>query len=63
MEDGDIGDLTSTFGPYDVYTLRYSEKDFQKLVKLCEYNIQNNIDLIFKTLRIAVERKKQQKKS
>ncbi|XP_028579530.2 cytosolic phospholipase A2 epsilon-like [Podarcis muralis] len=63
MEDGEIGDLTSSFGPYNVYTLRYSEKDFQKLVKLCEYNIQNNIDLIFKTLRIAVERKKQQKKS
>lgn len=62
MEDADI-DLTSTFGPYNINDLRYSEKEFDNLVKLSQYNIDNNKDLIIKALRIAVDRKRQQKKS
>ncbi|XP_062973769.1 cytosolic phospholipase A2 epsilon-like [Elgaria multicarinata webbii] len=62
MEDGDI-DLISTFGPYNINSLRYSEKDFEKLVKLSQYNIENNKDMMIKALRIAVERKRHHKKS
>ncbi|XP_060118340.1 cytosolic phospholipase A2 epsilon-like [Heteronotia binoei] len=57
MEDGII-DL-STFGPYNINALRYSEEDFDKLVELSQYNIMNNKDMIIKALRLAVERKKQ----
>ncbi|XP_042315988.1 cytosolic phospholipase A2 epsilon-like [Sceloporus undulatus] len=61
MKEGDI-DLTSTLGPYNVYNLRYPEEDFEKLVKLTEYNILNNTDMLIKALRVAVERKRQHKK-
>nr|XP_056707865.1 cytosolic phospholipase A2 epsilon-like [Euleptes europaea] len=62
MEDG-IMDLTSTFGPYNINALRYSEEDFDKLIKLSQYNIMNNKDMIIKALCLAVERKKQCKNS
>ncbi|XP_044291834.1 cytosolic phospholipase A2 epsilon-like [Varanus komodoensis] len=60
--DGII-DMTSVFSPYDINTLRYSEEDFEKLVKLSQYNIENNKDMIINALRIAVERKRQTEKS
>uniref|UniRef100_A0A8D2KX78 Phospholipase A2 n=1 Tax=Varanus komodoensis TaxID=61221 RepID=A0A8D2KX78_VARKO len=59
--DGII-DMTSVFSPYDINTLRYSEEDFEKLVKLSQYNIENNKDMIINALRIAVERKRQTEK-
>ncbi|XP_066471465.1 cytosolic phospholipase A2 epsilon-like [Tiliqua scincoides] len=61
MEDGDVN--LSACGPYNIYDLRYSEKEFDKLVKLSEYNILNNKDLIVKALQIAVDRKRQLKRS
>nr|XP_060616827.1 cytosolic phospholipase A2 epsilon-like [Anolis sagrei ordinatus] len=61
MKDGDI-DLTSSLGPYNVYTLRYPEEDFEKLTKLTEYNILNNKDMLLKALRAAVGRKRQHKR-
>uniref|UniRef100_A0A8D0GIJ3 Phospholipase A2 n=1 Tax=Sphenodon punctatus TaxID=8508 RepID=A0A8D0GIJ3_SPHPU len=60
MAEGDV-DVVSTWGPYNVYTLQYSEEDFDKLSKMCYYNIMNNRDSIIQTLRIAVEQKKQHK--
>ncbi|XP_061467321.1 cytosolic phospholipase A2 epsilon-like isoform X2 [Rhineura floridana] len=60
MKDGEV-DLISTFGPYNINALRYSEEDFDKLVKMSQYNIQNNKDMIIKALCLAVERKKQHK--
>lgn len=60
MEDGKI-DLSGDFGPYNINALRYSEENFDKLVELSQYNIMNNKDMIFKALRLAVERKKQSK--
>ncbi|XP_070787398.1 cytosolic phospholipase A2 epsilon-like [Pituophis catenifer annectens] len=62
MNDGDI-DVTSTCGPYNINALQYSEEDFEKLVKLSQYNIQNNKSTLIDALRLAVERKKQYKKS
>ncbi|KAM6459317.1 cytosolic phospholipase A2 epsilon-like [Liasis olivaceus] len=61
MNDGKI-DLTSTFGPYNINALRYSEENFEKLVKLSQYNIQNNKNTLIDALQLAVERKKQRKK-
>jgi len=62
MAEGDV-DVASTYGPYNINNLSYSEEDFDKLVNLCYYNVQNNKDLILQALRTAVERKKQQKKA
>lgn len=61
MAEGDV-DVASTHGPYYINNLSYSEEDFDKLVNLSYYNIQNNKDLILQALRTAVERKKQRKK-
>uniref|UniRef100_A0A8C2TRB4 Phospholipase A2 n=1 Tax=Coturnix japonica TaxID=93934 RepID=A0A8C2TRB4_COTJA len=61
MAEGDV-DVTNSCGPYYINNLTYSEEDFDKLVNLSYYNVQNNKDLILQALRVAVERKKQQKK-
>ncbi|XP_059675904.1 cytosolic phospholipase A2 epsilon [Gavia stellata] len=61
MAEGDV-DVANTCGPYYINNLSYSEEDFDKLVNLSYYNIQNNKDLILQALRTAVERKKQHKK-
>ncbi|XP_075783316.1 cytosolic phospholipase A2 epsilon isoform X2 [Pelodiscus sinensis] len=61
MAEGEI-DVADVNGPYNVNNLKYSEENFDKLTKLSYYNVQNNKDLIFQALRIAVERKKQQRK-
>ncbi|XP_053142490.1 cytosolic phospholipase A2 epsilon-like isoform X3 [Hemicordylus capensis] len=61
MEDGEV-DLISTCSPYNINALRYSEKDFDKLVKMSQYNMQNNKDMLIKALRLVVERKRIHKK-
>ncbi|XP_051477973.1 cytosolic phospholipase A2 epsilon-like [Apus apus] len=61
MAEGEV-DVASSCGPYYINNLSYSEEDFDKLVNLSYYNVQNNKDLILQALRTAVERKKQRNK-
>ncbi|KAJ7403170.1 Cytosolic phospholipase A2 beta [Pitangus sulphuratus] len=61
MADGDV-DVANACGPYYINNLSYSEEDFDKLVNLSYYNVQNNKGLILQALHTAVERKKQHKK-
>ncbi|NXX65351.1 PA24E phospholipase, partial [Spizella passerina] len=61
MEDGKV-DLYGCCSPYSTYSLQYTEKAFDCLVQLGEYNILNNEDLILQALRTAVARKRQMKK-
>uniref|UniRef100_A0A8C3QSE7 Phospholipase A2 n=1 Tax=Cyanoderma ruficeps TaxID=181631 RepID=A0A8C3QSE7_9PASS len=61
MAEGEV-DVANDCGPYYINNLSYSEENFDKLVNLSYYNIQNNKDLILGALRTAVERKKQCKK-
>nr|XP_013814780.1 PREDICTED: cytosolic phospholipase A2 epsilon [Apteryx mantelli mantelli] len=61
MAEGDV-DVANTCGPYYINNLSYSEENFDKLVKLSYYNVQNNKDLLLQALHTAVERKKQHKK-
>uniref|UniRef100_A0A8C3XC34 PLA2c domain-containing protein n=1 Tax=Cyanoderma ruficeps TaxID=181631 RepID=A0A8C3XC34_9PASS len=58
MEDGKV-DLYGCCSPYSTYSLQYSEKAYDRLVQLGEYNILNNEDLIIQALRTAVARKRQ----
>ncbi|XP_025917450.1 cytosolic phospholipase A2 epsilon-like [Apteryx rowi] len=61
MEDGKV-DLYGCCSPYSTYSVKYTEKVYDRLVQLGEYNILNNEDLIMQALRTAVERKRQKKK-
>uniref|UniRef100_A0A8C3U0U2 Phospholipase A2 n=1 Tax=Catharus ustulatus TaxID=91951 RepID=A0A8C3U0U2_CATUS len=61
MAEGEV-DVDNACGPYYINNLSYSEENFDKLVNLSYYNVQNNKDLILRALRTAVERKKQRKK-
>uniref|UniRef100_A0A8C5TYN6 PLA2c domain-containing protein n=1 Tax=Malurus cyaneus samueli TaxID=2593467 RepID=A0A8C5TYN6_9PASS len=61
MEDGKV-DLYGCCSPYSTYSLQYTEKEFDNLVQLGEYNILNNEELILQALHTAVARKRQIKK-
>ncbi|NXK95096.1 PA24E phospholipase, partial [Formicarius rufipectus] len=61
MEDGKV-DLYGCCSPYSTYSLQYTEKAYDCLVQLSEYNILNNEDLIMQALRTAVARKRKIKK-
>uniref|UniRef100_U3JTS7 Phospholipase A2 n=1 Tax=Ficedula albicollis TaxID=59894 RepID=U3JTS7_FICAL len=56
MEDGKV-DLYGCCSPYSTYSLQYTEKAYDRLVQLGEYNILNNADLIIQALHTAVARK------
>ncbi|NWR58189.1 PA24E phospholipase, partial [Bucorvus abyssinicus] len=57
MEQGRV-EVSDCIGPYGTGLLTYTEENFNKLLKLCRYNILNNEHLILQALRTAVERKK-----
>uniref|UniRef100_A0A8B9IIS6 Phospholipase A2 n=1 Tax=Anser cygnoides TaxID=8845 RepID=A0A8B9IIS6_ANSCY len=61
MEDGKV-DLYGRCSPYSTYSVTYTEKAYDRLVQLGEYNILNNEDLIMQALHTAVERKRQKRK-
>ncbi|XP_074962304.1 cytosolic phospholipase A2 epsilon-like [Phalacrocorax aristotelis] len=61
MEDGKV-DLYGCCSPYSTYSLQYSEKAYDRLVQLGEYNILNNEGLILQALHTAVAQKRQKKK-
>lgn len=61
MAEGNV-DVSSLFSPYCINSFTYTEDQFDKLVKLTSYNIQNNKHLILKALSSAIEQKQQHKK-
>ncbi|XP_009472038.1 PREDICTED: cytosolic phospholipase A2 epsilon-like [Nipponia nippon] len=61
MAQGNV-DVSSVFSPYCINTFTYTEEDFDKLVELTSYNIQNNKHLILQALSSAIEQKRQHKK-
>lgn len=60
MEDGKV-DLYGCCSPYSTYSIQYTEKAYDCLVQLGEYNILNNKDLIMQALHTAVAQKRQKK--
>ncbi|XP_048340559.1 cytosolic phospholipase A2 epsilon-like [Sphaerodactylus townsendi] len=60
LKEGNI-DVSSIFSPFTTREVSFSEENFDKLVKLTEYNILNNEDEIVEALRAAVKRRKQRK--
>ncbi|XP_077783325.1 cytosolic phospholipase A2 epsilon-like [Podarcis muralis] len=61
LKQGDVN-VTGPCSPYGLQSFTYTEEDFDKLVGLTSYNIQNNEDSILHALRRAVERKGHQTK-
>ncbi|XP_040854011.1 cytosolic phospholipase A2 epsilon-like [Ochotona curzoniae] len=57
LELGQV-DIYGPNTPYATKELTYTEAAFDKLVKLCEYNILNNKDKLLQALRLAVQKKK-----
>uniref|UniRef100_A0A493TAB3 Phospholipase A2 n=1 Tax=Anas platyrhynchos platyrhynchos TaxID=8840 RepID=A0A493TAB3_ANAPP len=50
MAEGNV-DVSSLFSPYCINSFTYTEDQFDKLVKLTSYNIQNNKHLILQALK------------
>ncbi|KAM6311822.1 cytosolic phospholipase A2 epsilon-like [Aegotheles albertisi] len=61
MTQGNV-DVSSIFSPYCLNSFTYTEEEFDKLVELSSYNIQNNKHLILQALNSAIEQKRQHKK-
>ncbi|XP_064002338.1 cytosolic phospholipase A2 epsilon-like isoform X2 [Pogoniulus pusillus] len=61
MAQGNV-DVSSTFSPYCLNSFTYTGEDFDKLVELTSYNIQNNKHLILQALNSAIEQKQQHTK-
>lgn len=59
MAKGEV-DLASLMSPYKMTDLTYTEDEFDELVSLSDYNVQNNRGLILQALRTAVQRKSHQ---
>uniref|UniRef100_A0A8C5IU54 Phospholipase A2 n=1 Tax=Junco hyemalis TaxID=40217 RepID=A0A8C5IU54_JUNHY len=58
MAEGKV-DVSSILSPFTTREVCFSEENFDKLVKLTDYNVQNNEKLIIQALRLAVAHRKQ----
>uniref|UniRef100_A0A8C4UFW6 Phospholipase A2 n=1 Tax=Falco tinnunculus TaxID=100819 RepID=A0A8C4UFW6_FALTI len=61
MVQGNV-DVSSIFSPYCLNSFTYTEEEFDKLIELTSYNIQNNKHLILQALNSAIEQKRQHRK-
>ncbi|XP_014724686.1 PREDICTED: cytosolic phospholipase A2 epsilon-like [Sturnus vulgaris] len=61
MAQGDV-DVSTISSPYCLNSFTYKGEDFDKLIELTSYNIQNNQHLILQALNSAIEQKRQHKK-
>uniref|UniRef100_A0A8B9F0N2 Phospholipase A2 n=1 Tax=Amazona collaria TaxID=241587 RepID=A0A8B9F0N2_9PSIT len=52
-------DVSTILSPFTTREVCFSEENFDKLVKLTDYNVLNNEKLIIQALRLAVARRKQ----
>ncbi|XP_072846686.2 cytosolic phospholipase A2 epsilon [Pogona vitticeps] len=52
-------DVSSAFSPYSTRQVSLQEEDFNKLLNLTNYNVQNNASTIMQVLHNTVEKKKQ----
>lgn len=58
MSEGKV-DVSTILSPFTTREVCFSEENFDKLVKLTDYNVLNNEKLIIRALRMAVARRKQ----
>uniref|UniRef100_A0A8C0U7U6 Phospholipase A2 n=1 Tax=Cyanistes caeruleus TaxID=156563 RepID=A0A8C0U7U6_CYACU len=58
MDEGQL-DLTSCCSPYCMFSVRYTDENYRKLLNLSEYNILNNSQMIMQALQTAMQRRRQ----
>lgn len=58
MEEGKL-DLTSRCSPYCMFSVRYTDENYRRLLNLSEYNILNNSQMIMQALQTAMQRRRQ----
>uniref|UniRef100_A0A493TTR2 PLA2c domain-containing protein n=1 Tax=Anas platyrhynchos platyrhynchos TaxID=8840 RepID=A0A493TTR2_ANAPP len=56
MEGGQL-DLTSRCSPYCMFSVRYTDENYRRLLNLSEYNILNNSQMIMQALQTAMQRR------
>uniref|UniRef100_A0A8C3QCK0 Phospholipase A2 n=1 Tax=Geospiza parvula TaxID=87175 RepID=A0A8C3QCK0_GEOPR len=61
MAQGNV-DVSTIFSPYCLNSFTYTGEEFDKLIELTSYNIQNNQHLILQALNSAIQQKRQHKK-
>ncbi|NWS40716.1 PA24E phospholipase, partial [Probosciger aterrimus] len=61
MAQGKV-DVSSIFSPYCINSFTYTEDEFDKLIELTSYNIQNNKNLILQALNSVIEQKREHKR-
>lgn len=49
-------DLTGDNSPYSLFSMTYKEEDFDRLLQLSDYNVQNSQDTILQALRTVLKR-------
>uniref|UniRef100_A0A8D0G721 Phospholipase A2 n=1 Tax=Sphenodon punctatus TaxID=8508 RepID=A0A8D0G721_SPHPU len=60
-DDGAVP-LNDCCSPYHLLGVTYNKNDFDKLLKLSDYNVQNNRDLILQAFHTAIECRKRRRK-
>lgn len=48
-------DLTGATSPYSLFNMTYKEEDFDRLLQLSDYNVQNSQGTILQALRTVLE--------
>ncbi|KAF4084374.1 hypothetical protein AMELA_G00127940 [Ameiurus melas] len=56
LDEGNI-DVSSMFSPYNTWHLTFQPEDFQRLVDLASYNIENNMEIVRNALKKALNKK------
>lgn len=56
LPDGQV-DLNPATSPYSLFSTTYKEEDFDRLVQLSDYNVQNSQGSILQALRMALKRR------
>ncbi|XP_024423074.2 cytosolic phospholipase A2 delta [Desmodus rotundus] len=52
-------DLTGATSPYSLFNMTYKEEDFDRLLQLSSYNVQNSQDTILQALKTVLKRQTQ----
>uniref|UniRef100_A0A803YK09 Phospholipase A2 n=1 Tax=Meleagris gallopavo TaxID=9103 RepID=A0A803YK09_MELGA len=58
MEEGKL-DLSSRCSPYCMFSVRYTDENYRRLLNLSEYNVLNNSQMIMQALQTAMQRRRQ----
>ncbi|KAG8449433.1 hypothetical protein GDO86_016183 [Hymenochirus boettgeri] len=62
MSEGQV-DLTSSDSPYETKQFTYKDSDFDKLMEITQYNLENNMKTVVDAIQASTERRKRRKQN